>query len=61
MNIRDVLLPWLTISRLRSQLSDLHADYHYLQSLLDEARAQIAKMDGDNDGRIGGSKKKVTK
>ena len=61
MNIRDALLPWLTISRLRSELSDLDAEYHWQALLLVEARAQIAKMDGDNDGRIGGSKKKVTK
>jgi hypothetical protein len=61
MNIRDALLPWLTISKLRDELSGLHATAQYLQSLLDEARAQIAKMDGDGDGRIGGSKKKVTK
>lgn len=61
MNIRDVLLPWLTISKLRAELSGLHSTAQYLQSLLDETRAQIAKMDGDGDGRIGGSKKKVTK
>lgn len=80
MNIRDAMLPWLAISRLRSQLSDLHADYHWLQGTLDEARteiddraretaslqqdvkalrAQVAKFDGDKDGKIGGSKKRV--
>jgi len=59
MNIRDAMLPWLTISKLRAELSGLHATAQYLQSLLDEARAQIAKMDGDGDGKVGGSKKRV--
>jgi hypothetical protein len=59
MNIRDTFLPWLTISKLRAEVAGLHATAQYLQSLLDDARAQIAKMDGDGDGRIGGSKRKA--
>ena len=68
MKLLDVLNPWGQISRLQAELADAKDRVARAKDLLairgnqvEHLEKQIAKFDGDGDGKVGGSKKKAQK
>ena len=68
MKLLTVLNPWGQISRLKAQLADVTDRLGRAKDLLairgnqvEYLEKQVAKFDGDGDGKIGGSKKKAPK
>ena len=68
MKLLDVLNPWGRISRLQAELADATDRLGRAKDLLmirgnqvKYLEEQVAKFDGDGDGKVGGSKKKAPK
>ena len=68
MKLLDVLNPWGRISRLQAELVDAADRLGRAKELgamrghqVEYLEKQIAKFDGDGDGKVGGSKTKAQK
>jgi hypothetical protein len=62
----DIFLPWFALAQARRRIEALRDEKQVLivenctlANSLSFARAQIAKFDGDGDGKIGGSLRRV--
>ena len=68
MKLLDVVWPWGEIARLKAELADATDRLGRAKDLLmirgnqvKYLEEQVAKFDGDGDGKVGGSKKKAPK
>ena len=58
MTLGEIIWPWGALVRARHDVHHLVDANKWLEKELNELRLQVAKFDGDGDGRIGGSRKK---